>query len=947
MYVLHQMSKYCPSFHQNNLAYLIILLALFPLYLFAQESNFQNFSINQGLSQSQVYAMMEDQNGYLWMGTNGGGLNRFDGKDFQNYNVVENGLINDRIDAIYQLDSLLLIGASNGMSVYDGKTFTNYFIAKDQQIAVRAFVKYQNQILVGTNKGVYSFDGKRFSYLDRYNTSRRVAVSCFLIDSKNRLWIGTRRGALMIRSNKRTIMRADEGLTNGQITSIDEDEQGNIWFSSYTGVYRYYGKRFSNFTTENGIASNFLNDVFCDQNGNVWLASQDKGISILNPADTTVSQLNAQNGLCNDNVQTILQDAWDNIWISTSGGGVCKYFGQQFLHLNLSNRSADNLVYSLSQDTSGTFWFAAADDGIVRRDSGGFTRFDQSTGFVNSKTKAMLRDSRGRMWFGTNDFGIAYYNGLDFEFLKYKGQILAAYTKDIIEDEFENIWVASSSEGVYKITPRDSVISITEILADTIAFSDSLLIRQDTLQRDSIVFNYRVEKIGILNKNINALHFDRKGRLWFASKFEGVGVYDENGVKMYDRNFGLPTNDIRSLIEDDKGHLWIGTAGYGIARMSIYTDTIKVQNFSVNDGLSSGNVFLLAFDEPGTLWVGCGRGVDRVELDDFQNIKSVKAYGRTDGFLGTETCQNAVLKDQNGHFWFGTINGVTKFLPNSNTLNEQAPKLQITRVTLANIPFERTEYADWLNRNNIFKKGLELPYHKNRLSFDFIGINLSNPQKVTYEYQMMGEEEGWSKRGPQNSITYSSLAPGDYTFKVRAYNEDLYYNDPPLELSFTILSPIWQRWWFIAGAILLLSSLVWLIFKTRINQIRRKAKVAQERLEMENNLLQLEQKALQLQMNPHFIFNALNTVQSLFMNNEQGTGRQLLSKFAKLMRSILENSRASEISLQKEVDLLDNYLAIEQFSRPRKFEYNIKVDPSLDTEELMIPPMMKIGRAHV
>jgi len=109
---------------------------------------------------------------------------------------------------------------------------------------------------------------------------------------------------------------------------------------------------------------------------------------------------------------------------------------------------------------------------------------------------------------------------------------------------------------------------------------------------------------------------------------------------------------------------------------------------------------------------------------------------------------------------------------------------------------------------------------------------------------------------------------------------------------------------------------------------------------MENNLLQLEQKALQLQMNPHFIFNALNTVQSLFMSNEQGAARQLLSKFAKLMRAILENSRASVIPLQNEIDLLDNYLAIEQFSRPGKFDYTLTVDPTIDPDEVNIPPML-------
>lgn len=922
---------------------LFLLIGTFWLFspsCLAQENNFQYFSVGEGLSQSQVFDMIEDQKGYLWLGTNRGGLNRFDGENFEEFNVVNHGLINDVINAIYEVDTVLLIGASNGMSVFDGKVFTNYFVSKQEQISITDFIMYQGKILVGTEKGVYEFNGKRFKYFNQYNPSRRVSINCFFEDSRNRLWIGTGRGLILIDNGKRIMLRADEGLTNDMITGISEDKTGKIWLASYRGVYVYDGKGFSNFDTENGLASNFLNDVFCHENGSVWLASQNKGISVLNPSDSTINILNAESGLCNNNVQGILQDSWGNIWISTSGGGICKYFGQEFRHLNISDRPADNLVYSLCQDTSGIFWFAAADDGIVRWDSTGFTRFDQTNGFVNTKTKAMLRDNRGRMWFGTDDAGLAYFNGETFQFLKYRNRVLGRYTKDIAEDEFGNIWVASSSEGVYKISPRDSTIEVQEIVQDTLLFGDSLVYTTDTLYRYEPLMTYQVEKIGILNKRINALHFDRKGRLWLATRREGLACYDENGLRSYDRNFGLPSNEVRSITEDELGHLWIGTAGFGIARMNIYTDSFNLKVFNENDGLSSGNVYLMEFDDAGALWVGCGRGVDRIELDEFQNFKSIKSYGSSDGFLGIETCQNAVLKDADGHLWFGTIDGVSQFLPNNNTLNTVPPKLQITGVALSNIPFERTEYAAWIDRDKRFKEGLILPYHKNRLSFDFRAINLSNPQKVTYEYMLLGEDEGWSARGTQNSITYSSLAPGGYTFKVRSYNEDSYFNDPPIEMSFIILSPIWQRWWFITSLALALGILIWLIFKTRLNQVKRKAKAAQDKLELKNNLLQLEQKALQLQMNPHFIFNALNTVQSLFMSNEQVSGRQLISKFAKLMRSILENSRTPEISLQKEIDLLDNYLAIEQFSRPGKFDYEIEVAPDLDVEEINIPPMM-------
>ncbi len=919
--------------------YLLYVICLFiPLVLQAQQYNFQYFSVAEGLAQSQVYSIVEDRNGYLWMGTQGG-LSRFDGKTFETF-TVKSGLINNHVDVIYEANNLIYIGAKNGMSVYDGRKFQNYFISKEENISVTAFQWYDEKLLLGTNRGVYEFDGNQFKRSEKFNSGTKSRVNAFFVDSKNRIWIGTRRGVKLYDGNSNQSFGAKDNFTSGEVTSICEDKQGNIWFSTYVGVYNYDGQTFFKLNKKDGIASNYLNEVICDKDGLIWLGSQDNGISIWNPQDSTITHLNGETGLCNNNVRKILQDSWGSIWIATFGGGACKYAGQQFLHLNISEKPADNLVYSLVQDSAGTMWFAAADDGIVRLDSSGFTKLGADEGFVNSKTKAMLKDRKHRLWFGTNDYGLAYFNGNSFEFLKYRNAPLGRFAKDIVEDKAGNIWLASSSEGVYKITPSDSTIRVQNIFIDTLIINDSMVIRQDTLLKDSVIFTYRTKKIRTLNKNINDLHFDQFGRLWFATRFSGIGYYNENGVVFYDQSFGLPTNHIRSITEDEKGHLWIGTAGYGIARIKIYSDSLEVRHYNENDGLSSGNVYLMEFDDNGMLWVGCGRGVDRIVLDEEQNIKSIKTYGKEDGFLGVEACQNAVHKDNEGNLWFGTIDGVTKYLPGLKKVNEKPPKLQIIGVELFFKPFEQSAFKEWMGKDNLFKSGLHLPYKQNHLSFEFLGINLSNPQKVEYEWILEGADQNWSKRSSKNSVTYSSIAPGEYVFKVRAYNEDLRYNDPPLQMSFCVLSPIWQRWWFITAISLAFLGILGLFFRSRLNRIRRKAKAEQDRLEMENNLLQLEQKALQLQMNPHFIFNALNTVQSLFMTNDQGSARTLLSKFAKLMRSILENSRATNIPLQKEIDLLDNYLSIEQFSRPGKFQYLIDIDSSIDPEEVNIPPMM-------
>ncbi len=913
----------------------ILFLTFSAVIASAQQYNFQYFSVDEGLAQSQVLCMLEDDRGYLWLGTQGGGLNRFDGLDFKVY-TVRDGLINNNVEVLYEYDQRLFIGARNGFSIFDGRTFHNYFIDKEKNIAVTGFIEYNDQLLLGTSDGVYEFHES--GDLKKLYTTEKV--NSFLVDRKNKLWIASNRGAYLIEDGKRTNFKRADGLTNGTISDLLETEDGSIWLSSYEGLFNYQNARFTNISADIGSASKYINCLLTDQSGKIWLGTQDQGLEIYNPEDSTWLLLNDDLGLCNNNVKTIQEDSWGSIWIGTSGGGMCKYLGQQFNHLDISTRPGDNLVYAITQDTSGNMWLAAADDGVVRLDSSGITRFNRNNGFVNSKTKALLRDRTGRIWLGTNDDGLAYYNGETFEFLEVNNQPVARLCKDLLEDETGNIWAASSSEGVLKISPSDTLIENTEVRIDSFFLNDSLILRADTIRSDSVAFRYTVNPITELRTNINALHFDRLGRLWFASRLRGVGYWTENGVVFFGRAAGLPTNDIRALVEDEYGHLWIGTAGYGIARMDIYGDSLNLLVYDEADGLSSGNVYLLAFDPLGDLWVGCGRGVDRIELDEEQQVKAIRAYRKSDGFMGAETCQNADFLDQNGHLWFGTIDGATKYIPGEVQRNLVPPKLHFEQVELLNQPFEQSEFSEWLLADNRFAEGLSLPYRQNDLSFDFKGINLANPRQVEYQWKLEGRDTAWSRRSTKTSVNYTNLPPENYTFKVRAFNEDLIYNTEALSTSFTIRTPIWQRTWFIMLAVLGIASLVFGLFRWRLWQVKRKAKEAQDRLAMANQVLQLEQKALQLQMNPHFIFNALNTVQSLFMSQDQTTARNLLSRFAKLMRAILEHSRAATINLQQEVDLLNNYLSIEQFSRPKQFEYSITIDSEIDPEEVSIPPMM-------
>ena len=235
---------------------------------------------------------------------------------------------------------------------------------------------------------------------------------------------------------------------------------------------------------------------------------------------------------------------------------------------------------------------------------------------------------------------------------------------------------------------------------------------------------------------------------------------------------------------------------------------------------------------------------------------------------------------------------------------------------------------------------LELDYEENNLVVDFTGITQTYPKKVQYQWRLLGLEEDWSPVSKRNSVNFLNLSPGDYSLEVRSANEDDVWNEAPIRLPFHIALPWWEENWFVAGYIGLSSFLLILIVSLRVRYVRRKARAKQEKLISERDRLDLEQKALRLQMNPHFIFHTLNSIQALIAGKEEDVARSYLSKFSKLMRQILENSRVKEIHLDDELDMLRNYLGLEQFCRENKFDFEIVVEDNLEVDFIKIPSMI-------
>jgi len=434
--------------------------------------------------------------------------------------------------------------------------------------------------------------------------------------------------------------------------------------------------------------------------------------------------------------------------------------------------------------------------------------------------------------------------------------------------------------------------------------------------------------------------------------------------------------------------MWVATASNGIARISFSKpDLFSIKWIGENEGLNYQHITTLALDTAaGTVWFGTQSGkAGWIPINDSPNfpknrvgavfglppvpVSCLYVEGRDKVWAGTKgeglfclffdapsnvyhfrpyppadqlASKNIYLlqRDRTGNLWFGTMNGLTRYAPSEQQFVHTAPILHFEKTTLFYKPRSETDFAAWADTNGGILPGLELPYDQNHLSFEFRGLDLSRPKSVQYRWKLKGSGTlGWSPLSSQPAVNFANLTAGAYTFEVQATSDGNLFSEP-LSAAFFIQKPFWQAWWFGLAAAAMLLIALFLGVKTRIHRIRRTEQAKHEQLEIQNHLLQLEQKVLQLQMNPHFIFNALTNISALVVLRDTATARQELQHFADLMRSILSNARRPFITLREEANTFRQYLCMEQFCQQNPFEFEINIADGLDPDEMELPPML-------
>ena len=889
---------------QNRFIHTILIIITCLSAVSAQQYNFINYDLQAGLPNTSILDIYQDNNSYLWIATDGGGLCVFDGASFEVVNAKSGLASNVVYDVIEDERNQLWVGTQNGISLIEGqKVQSNYF---EKNAVYKICIKSETELWIGTKKGLYIFDKntKKATKL-RAHPKLNIAKINDLLQIGTKLWIASSKGLFSLRGTEANLM----DIEDGEINSLALDKNNKLW-AAQKGVGVLCLNPTSKKILHQYIETNVRNaqTISIDENEG-WVGTQNRGLQLLNSKTNIWQSVSQSQGLANNNVQVISKDAWGNHWIGTRDGGLDKFLGQYFVHYNSDTGLNGNQIYAIAQDSTGKVWVSVDDKGVSTIDSTGI-QTDVDEQYIDSKCTHIMEDNEGRIWFSTSGGGLVMKDSLEYWVFNELDGLPSSWIMTTVQDDAGDIWVGTYADGIGRIVSANDMGIKVELFGTSSGLADPF---------------------------ITVMRKDAFGRIWYGTKQGGLG-YIENQIVHNINELSLPKGEISCLVFDEQNQLWISVVGKGVYYTDVEKSSEKFQKLETNKNLASNNIEQLIFDQEDNLWIGTSLGLDKIMFSNGEE-NSLIHFGMNEGFIGVRTTRNAAMLDDDGHLWFGTRDGLSMHTPGNTQIKATPPNIHFTDVSLMYKALPQTQYAHYLIKGDSLAPKSVFKHNENNVGFDFKAVNLDYPNNLTYAWRLDGFVDNWSPLNKTQSANFTNLKPGKYRFQVKAVNQ-VGLTSNTISSSFEIKPALWQSIWFQALALLILGLIAYLFFQYRVNQVRKREKAKRTQLEMQNELLSLEQKALQLQMNPHFIFNALNSIQSVVVTQKTDIARDQIQNFAGLMRGILTNSKKTSITLQEEFNTIDKYLKLEQFCQTKAFDYEIKLPDGYDPDEIVIPPMM-------
>jgi ligand-binding sensor domain-containing protein/signal transduction histidine kinase len=813
-------------------------LLLLAVQLDAEQLPLKLYTTADGLAHENILEIVRDSQGFLWFCTLDG-LSRFDGYRFVNYGVRD-GLPHS---SVYDL-------LESRTGAYWLATFAG----------VTRFVPGRNSRSGTGFFTTYPVDGKR--------------VVALYEDRAGNLWVGTTNGVYRLKANSPQVAfeRIELGITNRvespvEVSAICGDAEGNIWIGSTHGLTRLLPDgRPKHYTIKPSENMDMIWTLLCDPQGRVWIAhysgflifkpepaAQTKAqpSSLLPPANPVANLVNGrlllpdkpgevrwykpQDGLEDPNIRAFCQTDSGSIWLGTRGGPLSRFDGERFTSYSagLTRR-----VTALAEDEAGNLWVGARSGGVIRVARRGLVTFRQDDGLAINDVLSVGADRTGTLTVISNAWYISQLNrqpgGARFHSitLNLPKQLSGSSVgnREMVQDRQGDWWISSGAgvarfSGVQDLndlarlqprvyTTRDGLAddNVNRLFADSrgdiwcSSYHPPITLAR--YERATNTWHRYGESDGMPKGNwANRITEDRAGNVWFGMHEGGLLRWRQGRFEYFGQTAGVPIELVQGISVDRSGRLWAGTKGRGAVRCDDPTAaTPHFTRHTVAQGLASDVVESVVEDRWGRVYITHARGVDRLEIGTGR-IQHITA---DDGLAPGEVV--TAFADQQGALWFGSREGLSQLIPTEHDVSAPPPSVVISGLRAAGQPQAVAELGERELR------GLRLEPNQNQIELDFLGVNFALGAPPRYQYKFEGYDRDWSAPSEQRTVA-AKLAPGSYRFLVRALNAEGQVSDPPASVSFTILPPVWQRWWFLALVLALLSAVVFFANRYHINRL--------------------------------------------------------------------------------------------------------------------------------
>ncbi len=865
-------------------------LIILNINLFGQEFYFKNIGTAQGLPSSETYHSLQDSKGYIWI-TSDAGICKYEGNAITTY-TTKDGLPENVVFNVYEdVHGRIWFNSISGNLFYYEKGKFKTISANPQLIKMAT-----------------------------------AGITSFYIGERDTIYISIPHvlGIIKIspQGNYKNVIIQNPQQTETYYTIINKLNKNEIligamgvYFYKHQKSHGYYVYNFNNnklYAISNELASANISKGSIDNENNIYLPSKSE-LNIIN-----VKKNRIENYKFPSEILFIKQDKNGDCWIGTTNGGY--FYRKSDLKLKPIHFLKELSVSDIMIDRENNIWVCSLQKGVLKSvnkdlfnifsENDNLCNFSQSNEklYVGFASKKIIEiDKNDSISYSTLKADNIPQSASLTYFLKtnlysyYELNTDLFFVQNQKSNEIRNSLIAEN--------PNIPVRKITQLGKDSFAIACYIDIL--FLNKQKILFSQTppfIIKSMVQLKNKTLLIGSRNN--------EGIYQLKNNKFVPYFKDYPQLKVRINEMLEDSIGNLWIATNEKGLY---CYSHN-KLYEFNETKGLNSNKVNDFDIDKKGNVWIATNRGLNKISTNFGLKKAIVSAFNSSHGLPNLEVEHVTIF---NNKVWCSAKEHLFYFDCDKMMTNTVSPFTFIKSVVI-------NDSSVSISSNPVLR------YDENNINFEFAAITYKNPEKKEFLYRLSGYEMAW-ELSTTGQCQYTNLPYGNYSFQVYALNNDKIKSALPATYNFTILKPFWLTFWFITIEIISLIAVVYFIFRWRVNKIKNDE---EEKTRLNQKLAEFQMTAVRAQMNPHFVFNAISSIQHYILTNDKYNSYDYLAKFSRLIRNVLDNSQEEYISLEKEIVTLSLYIELEKIRFKVPFEFSLIVDKEIDLTDIDIPTML-------